>query len=191
MSNARTNANFAVGTTNLPSPEAMESPRPPSAIDPCANVGDDQSQGEGAEPLHCFSANNAREFEAAIHAADAAICVSQKRLRENEMRTSRLLRKPMNKGQFPFHEDESAFNAALNGITAVTRSQSPAFTLSHKPDDIFYWVYNHVREFGNSQREKGHTHERMQYAPRLTHDAALEAFTLMTRLNLLLSAPPQ
>lgn len=169
----------------------MASDASPSAIQqgPCAGESDAAAGldgGAAAPPRRCLT-SNAREFEAAVHATDAAVCSSQKRLREHEMYAHRILQKPRG-GSYPFHEDYDAFNALLEGVVAATRKPHPDLSVRSPPAGSQAWATTCIKEWGAAQLERGRVLERGHSRPSLTQDAALEAFTLMTRLNALLSA---
>lgn len=129
------------------------------------------------------------DFEEAVHAADATVRASEKRTREVEMRTARLLKKP--KGEpFPFQEPGDVINAQLEAIERVTGLTSPRFDTKSDPRRVYAWVRDSIIQYGDECREEGRGLERSSAEPRIRPEAATEAMQLMARLNDLLSAPP-
>jgi hypothetical protein len=126
------------------------------------------------------------EFEAAIIATDTSIRGSQKRLREQRNRTAQLLKKPAN-GKFPFNEDIDVLNASLEAMQAVTGAQSPHFDLRADPRCVFVHVRDAIIAYGDECRQEGRHLERMDAAPRVRPDLALQLLRCMTHCNALLS----
>jgi hypothetical protein len=127
-------------------------------------------------------------FEAAVHAADRAIRDQNKRARESELARRRKLRKPK-ADDFPFHSSVDVLNAALSAVSALTGEPSPAFDGKSDPHLVFDWVRSQVHDFGCRCREEGRQSERVDAEPKLAPDVALQALTLMTKLDALLTMP--
>lgn len=127
-------------------------------------------------------------FEAAVHATDRAIRDQNKRARESELARRRKLRKPK-ADEFPFHSSVDVLNAALSAVSALTGEPSPSFDGKSDPRLVFEWVRRQVYDFGCRCREEGKESERVDAEPRLSPDVALQALTLMTKLDNLLTNP--
>lgn len=127
-------------------------------------------------------------FEAAVHAADCAVRDQNKRARESELARRRKLRKPK-ADEFPFHSSVDVLNAALSAVSALTGEPSPSFDGKSDPRLVFEWVRRQVHDFGCRCREEGKESERVDAEPRLAPDVALQALTLMSKLDHLLTNP--
>lgn len=123
-----------------------------------------------------------------MHAIDARVRSSRKRMRENDITTRRLLQKRMN-GVFPFQDDVDTLNAALDGVTATSKEAAPDFDLRSPPQQVFEWTRDVVQRYGERCRQQGRALEREEKEPRLSPDVAREAMLLLSRLNQLLSEP--
>lgn len=127
-------------------------------------------------------------FESAVHAVDRAVRDQNKRARETELARRRKLRKP-SADAFPFHASVDVLNAALSAVSALTGQPSPSFDGKSDPRLVFEWVRQQVNDFGCRCREEGRQSERVDAEPRLAPDVALQALTLMTKLDNLLTTP--
>jgi len=129
------------------------------------------------------------DFESALQSVDDAVRATGKRTRETALVARRLLRKPKSE-PFPFHDANDVLSAALEAVSAVTGLPSPPFDLQCDPRRVFEHVRDAVIKYGDECREEGKGLEREHAEPRIQPGTALEALTLMTRLNSILSAPP-
>ena len=132
--------------------------------------------------------HDATQFEAAIEAADAAVRHSNKRARDVALQARRLLRRPPSVREFPFHDEDACLDAALEAVAVVTGVPSPNFDKMSDPRCVYRHICEAVIKYGDDCREEGRGIEREGAEPRIPADAALQAMTLMSHLNDLLSA---
>lgn len=131
--------------------------------------------------------DSAREFEAAVHATDAAVRSSQKRLREHEFETYHTYKKPLGEA-FPFQDPDDVLNAALRGVAEVTRTPAPGFDCRSAPERVQLWVTSTLETYGRACRAQGQDQGLRQETLRLPPATAKQAMDLMARLNNLLSS---
>ena len=126
------------------------------------------------------------DFEAAVHAVDTTIWRYNKRGREIELATNKVLRKP--KGDpFPFHSDEDTLNDMLKTVTACTTHRSPSFTFRDDPRRVAKWIRDSINDFGQNQYARGVRAGSAGAEPKLKPEVARQAIELMGQLGQLLT----
>lgn len=135
------------------------------------------------------SGDAGNSFRDAILASDQTTRSLYKRTRETRIETRRVLQKPKSGCEFPFHDPRDTLRAALEGAAAVAGTTAPEFELESDPRQVYLWLVKTVIKYGDECREEGRRLERDGSEPRIRKEAALEALTLMSKLNTLLSSP--
>lgn len=132
------------------------------------------------------SRQSGTDFAKAARLGDETARLMHVRTRAARAEAKRVLKRPKG-AAFPFHDPASTLHSALQAVENVTGAKAPDFTLESDPRQIFLWTTRALLAFGDARYEEGRRTEREGAEPRIRPDAALEALTLMTKLNDLLT----